>query len=134
MLFTLFMPPYQFKRKSKARDIGKKAIFECISWAKNDVKTYHTMSNCPSCHWYCILQKIDQNLPKIDQILKKNHSDSAFCTCLHDHDCAPSATRTFTEWCYNAVATDPTKSIFQKQIYNWYIINMLLPFGIGWLL
>ena len=59
MLFTLFMPPYQFKRKSKARYIGKKATFECISCAKNDVKTYHTMSNCPSCHWYCIkVQKI----------------------------------------------------------------------------
>ena len=46
----LTIPPYQFKRKTKARDIGKKAVFECISCAKNDVKTYHTMSNCPSCH------------------------------------------------------------------------------------
>ena len=36
----LIIPPYQFKRKTKARDIGKKAVFECISCAKNDVKTY----------------------------------------------------------------------------------------------
>ena len=34
------MPPHLFRRKNKARDIGKKAIFECISCAKNDVKTY----------------------------------------------------------------------------------------------
>ena len=34
------MPPYLFRRKNKARDIGKKAIFECISCAKNDVRNY----------------------------------------------------------------------------------------------
>ena len=37
---TLFIPPYLFKRKKKALNIGKKATFECISCAKNDVKTY----------------------------------------------------------------------------------------------
>ena len=90
------MPPYQFKRKCRARGIGKKAIFECTSCAKNDVKTYahaikHEDRNGEECH--------------------------ELVHWPNDHDCAPSATshlaRIFTEQCYNAVETDPTKSVFQ---------------------
>ena len=89
------MPPYQFKRKSKARGIGKKAVFECVSCAKNDVKTYA----------YAIKQENENGeYHELDQ-------------WPNDHDCAPSATshlaRIFTERCYNAVEIDPTKSIFQ---------------------
>ena len=34
---TLFIPPYLFRRKKKALNIGKKATFECVSCAKNDI-------------------------------------------------------------------------------------------------
>ena len=87
------MPPYLFRRKNKARDIGKKAIFECISCAKNDVRNYA-------------------------HAIKYEGLDGEYHELVHwpnDHDCAPSATshlaRIFTKRCYDAVETDPTKSI-----------------------
>ena len=89
------MPPYHFKRKTKARDIGKKAIFECISCAKNDVKNYaHAI--------------------KYDDLNGEEYHELVHWP--NDHDCAPSATshlaRIFTKRCYDAVETDPTKSVF----------------------
>ena len=92
---TLSMPPYHFKRKTKARDIGKKAIFECISCAKNDVKNYaHAI--------------------KYDDLNGEEYHELVHWP--NDHDCAPSATshlaRIFTKKCYDAVETDPTKSVF----------------------
>ena len=90
------MPPYHFKRKTKARDIGKKEIFECISCAKNDVKNYaHAI--------------------KYDDLNGEEYHELVHWP--NDHDCAPSATshlaRIFTKQCYDAVETDPTKSVFQ---------------------
>ena len=91
----LTIPPYQFKRKTKARDIGKKAVFECISCAKNDVKTY------------AYATKQEDETGEYHELIQ----------WPNDHDCAPSATshlaRIFTERCYKAVESDPTKSIFQ---------------------
>ena len=91
----LILPPYHFKRKTKARDIGKKAIFECISCAKNDVKNYaHAI--------------------KYDDLNGEEYHELVHWP--NDHDCAPSATshlaRIFTKRCYDAVETDPTKSVF----------------------
>ena len=109
MLFTLFMPTYQFKRKSKARYIGKKATFECISCAKNDVKTYHTMSNCPSCHWYCI---------KVQKILTIGFSYTSIGqTYFHK-------TEIFW-WVLLEIAASMHSPFCQIWIYNWYIINLI---------
>ena len=92
---TLFIPPYLFRRKKKALNIGKKATFECVSCAKNDVKTYA----------YAIKHE------------NENGEYHELVQWPNDHDCAPSATsylaRIFVERCYNAVEFDPTKSIFQ---------------------
>ena len=92
---TLFIPPYLFRRKKKALNIGKKATFECVSCAKNDVKTYA----------YAIKHE------------NENGEYHELVQWPNDHDCDPSATshlaRIFTEKCYNAVEIDPTKSIFQ---------------------
>ena len=82
------MPPYLFKRKTKARDTGKKAIFECISCAKNDVKNYaHAI--------------------KYDDLNGEEYHELVHWP--KDHDCAPSATshlaRIFTKQCYDAVET-----------------------------
>ena len=92
----LHIPPYHFKRKTKARDIGKKAYFECLSCAKLDVKT--------SAH----------------AIAHENENGEEWHELVFwpiDHDCAPSATshlaRIFTDRCYAAVESDPTKSVFQ---------------------
>ena len=67
---TLFIPPYLFKRKKKALNIGKKATFECISCAKNDVKTYA-------------------------KAIKEENENGEYHELVqwpNDHDCAPSAT------------------------------------------
>ena len=73
----------------------EKFNFECISCAKNDVKTYA-------------------------KAIKEENENGEYHELVqwpNDHDCAPSATshlaRIFTERCYNAVESDPTKSIFQ---------------------
>ena len=90
---TLSIPPYLFRRKKKALNIGKKATFECVSCAKNDVKTYA----------YAIKHE------------NENGEYHELVQWPNDHDCAPSATsylaRIFVERCYNAVEFDPTKSI-----------------------
>ena len=53
----------------------------------------------------------------------ENENDKAWYELVHwplDHDCAPSATshlaRIFRERCFNAVESDPTKSIFQSSM------------------
>ena len=38
-MVTLEIPPYRFKRKTDAKEIGKKAYFECNSCEKLDEKT-----------------------------------------------------------------------------------------------
>ena len=95
-IVTLYIPPYQFKRKTKARAVGKKAYFECLSCEKLDVKT--------TAH----------------AILLDNEDGGEWHELVYwpnDHECAPSATshlaRIFTDRCYAAVEADPTKSVFQ---------------------
>ena len=95
-MVTLEIPPYRFKRKTDAKEIGKKAYFECNSCEKLDEKT--------SAH---AIKHEDENGEIFYELV--------FWPLIHE--CMPSATshlaRIFRDRCYSAVEADPIKSIFQ---------------------
>ena len=95
-MVTLEIPPYRFKRKTDAKEIGKRAYFECNSCDKLDEKT--------SAH---AIKHEDENGEIFYELV----------SWPRNHECAPSATshlaRIFRDRCYAAVAADPMKPIFQ---------------------